>query len=395
MPTRKLIIRAMLAAGIFLPAGCGLVVITDGTVDPQEPLPAAAVVIGSQANGSGFLIDRGERLVVTSASLVRADAPNPIEVVFPTLENGKIKVKRDYLLHHAPRVKATVVANNRNSEGDLVVLRLDGDVPESAVELKLAAGGCQAGEHVRLVGTVDRPSLIWGAAESTVESVGEQKLTFAGDQKVVTRMAQLEAAGSLGKPSRGGPVINDAGEVIAVISGSAGEPPRLFTVDGRELRSFLGIVYSHLARSAIRSDDCKKAIVLCEKALALNPSYALAYNERGAALSYLDRYDDAIASYTTALKFDPKLALAYRNRGSAFLHKGDYQRAVEDCTEAIKLDRNYASAYDTRKKAYMKLNRLAEARADEEQLRELNKINWKTTSPFPENWFPNSPPAPG
>ncbi len=393
MASRNNLIRATLALGLLLPAGCGLVAITDGTLEPQEPLPAAAVVIAPVANGSGILVDRGERLLITSSGLLRPDDPGGVEVVFPVQENGKVKVKRDYYLLHAQRIKATVLANN--TRGDLAALRLQGEIPEDAVEVKLAADGCQAGQHVRLIGAVDRLSQLWHATETTVQSVGEQKLTFANDQKVATRMAQLEFAPSLGKTTRGGPVVNDSGEVVALISGGGGEPPHLMAVDGRELRSFLSIVYCRLARTAIQKGDCKKAIALCDMALTINPNYALAHNERGAALSYLDRYDDAIAAYSQALKLDPRMAFAYRNRGSAYFHKGEYQQAVDDCTHAIKLAPKYTLAYKTRSQAYAKLNRTVEARADEEQVRELNKINWKAASPFPDSWFwlPLYPPS--
>ena len=386
MPSWKHLLRAVVGIGVLLPAGCGLVAITDGTVEPREPLQSAAVVITPWANGSGFLIDRGERLLVTSAGLLRGDNKAGVEVVFPLLEDGKIKIKRDYYLLQAKRLKATVVASS--AQYDLAVLRLE-SVPEDAVELKPALAGCKPGEHVRLIGDVTRRSQIWGATECTVGKVGEQKLIFANDQKVTARLAQLEASPAIGKSTGGGPVVNDAGEVVAVIAGGAGDPPQLWCVDGSEVRYFLGIVYRKLASEAVKHHDYSKALALCDKSLAMNAKDPLAHNERGAALSFLDRYDDAIAAYTRAIELDPKLALAFRNRGSAHFYKGQYQQAVDDCTQAIKLDSRYALAYKTRSQAYVKLNRPAEARADEEQLRELNKINWTTTSPFPAHWFPD------
>lgn len=389
----KYLARTALGAGVLLLAGCGLVVITDGTVEPNEPLPAAAVVIAPWAKGSGVLVDRGEKLLVTAASLLHVDKRKDVEVVFPVFVDGKIKIKRDFYLNQAPRIKATVIASN--AQRDLAVLRLE-SVPEEAVELKLAASGCKPGEHVRLIGAGSRPSQIWNVAESTIRGMSEQKLTYPNNQKVSAKMAELETPAALGKNAHGGPVLNDAGELTALISGAAGEPPQLMCVDGSEIRYSLGIVYRYLATGAVRNGEHETALALCDKALAMNPADPNAYNERGAALSFLDRYDDAIAAYSRAIELDPKLVRAYRNRGSAYLHKGDFSKAVDDCTRAIQLDSNFALAYKTRAQAYEKLHRTAEASADQEQLRELSKINWKATSPFPANWFPDLPsPSPG
>jgi len=382
----KYFVRAILSAGVLLLAGCGLVAITDSKVDPQEPLSSAAVVIPPRANGSGFLIDRGDRLLVTSAGLLPSDNKATAEVVFPAFEDGKVRIKRDYYLLQAKRLKASVVASN--VQDDLAVLRVE-SVPEDAVELKIAAAGCKPGEHVRLIGDVTLRSQIWGATESTVGTVGEQKLTFGSDRKVATRFAQLDASPALGKSTRGGPVVNDAGELVAVIAGSAGDPAQLWCVDGNEVRYFLGIVFWKLASTQVKDRNYRQALALCDKSLALNPKDPLVHNERGVALSFLDRYDDAIAAYSRAIEFDPKRAFPYRNRGSAHFYKGEYQQAVDDCTQAIKLEPRYALAYKTRSQAYAKLNRPAEARADEEQVRELNKINWKAASPIPPNWFPD------
>jgi tetratricopeptide (TPR) repeat protein len=48
--------------------------------------------------------------------------------------------------------------------------------------------------------------------------------------------------------------------------------------------------------------------------------------------------DRAIADYDKTIALDPKYAIAYDNRGIAYKAKGDNDRAIADHNEAIRLD---------------------------------------------------------
>ena len=68
----------------------------------------------------------------------------------------------------------------------------------------------------------------------------------------------------------------------------------------------------------LRSDDLKRhdeALASYDKAIALKPDYAEAYNNRGNALSELKRHEEALASYDKAIALKPDYAEAYNNRG--------------------------------------------------------------------------------
>ncbi len=68
---------------------------------------------------------------------------------------------------------------------------------------------------------------------------------------------------------------------------------------------------------------------------------------------WLNQEDDvAIEAYTKAIALDPNYAAAYNNRGVAYKNKGQYDRAIEDYNKAIALDPNDASAYTNRGVAY-------------------------------------------
>ena len=56
----------------------------------------------------------------------------------------------------------------------------------------------------------------------------------------------------------------------------------------------------------------------------------MAYNNRGSAFHYKGQYDRAISDYNKAIEIDPEYALAFFNRGVAYFKKGDCDKARED-----------------------------------------------------------------
>ena len=77
------------------------------------------------------------------------------------------------------------------------------------------------------------------------------------------------------------------------------------------------------------------------------PSYANAYNNKGAAYSFLDQFERAIETYNEAIRLNPQSAEAYYNRGLAFYRLGPsaHEPAREDYQEAVRLDPQYAGDY--------------------------------------------------
>src|SRR5262245_66657828 len=92
--------------------------------------------------------------------------------------------------------------------------------------------------------------------------------------------------------------------------------------------------------------DAQKSYVSEESFLARNhPMPALnaeEYNARGLANHENGDYDLAMADFDKAIALDPTLAVAYSNRGMVHYDEGDHDRAVADYDTAIELDRDLA-----------------------------------------------------
>ena len=98
-------------------------------------------------------------------------------------------------------------------------------------------------------------------------------------------------------------------------------------------------------------DDNERAIELFRKALAIDPSYALAYAGLGDAYERRTYYDfprewvdSAVTASREAIAIDPDLAEGYKALGSALQTKGDVRGALELYRKAVSLNPNYAAA---------------------------------------------------
>ncbi len=116
--------------------------------------------------------------------------------------------------------------------------------------------------------------------------------------------------------------------------------------------------------SAKTPDEMDRLATECLDAGDLTPEQqAKLYDLRGRILTNKARWSDAIANYDHAVALDPKFALAFNNRGTAY-QQSDVDRAISNYTQAIELDPTLAIAYLNRGNARLRQNRPDDAIAD-------------------------------
>ncbi len=90
-------------------------------------------------------------------------------------------------------------------------------------------------------------------------------------------------------------------------------------------------------------ENIEKAVDLYQKAIALDPSYYLSYNDLGCALILKEEAYKAIGIFKDALKIKPDFTEALNNIGVAFFYAENAIKAKENLAKAHELDPAYDS----------------------------------------------------
>jgi tetratricopeptide (TPR) repeat protein len=363
----------------------------------QQALRATAWVHTQKRHGTGWLADSDKRLLVTNYHVVGSD--EAVTVIFPDYRDGKLIAESRYYKENEPAllrkgrgVQGRVVA--ADPRRDLAIIKLD-SLPNGVAALKMARGGPGPSDRVHSVGNPGASDAFWVYTTGTVRQVYSNKFQYQDGQQVEAQVIETQAP--LNPGDSGGPVVNDKGEVVGVnAAGKANAQLVSLCIDVAEVRALLDGVQAAAPQApalpASREptaaecnnngvDFCAqeqydKAIREFNKALRLNPYYALAYKNRaiaylrlGAALPGRSRpyFQQALYDYGIALMLDPKDADAYRERGLVHARMGDPDKAIADYTQAIKIKPDFAEAYRGRSKAYRDKGDIDRAVADLEQ----------------------------
>jgi tetratricopeptide (TPR) repeat protein len=115
-----------------------------------------------------------------------------------------------------------------------------------------------------------------------------------------------------------------------------------------ELNPNYAIAYSNRGIAKKAKGDFDGALTDFNKAIELKPDSATAYNSRGELKRSKGDLDGALADYDRAIELKPDSAIYFGNRALAKLRKHDLEGAFSDCNKAIELKSDYANAYNNR-----------------------------------------------
>jgi len=205
----------------------------------EEALQSTTWVItktaGKTSSGTGVLVDLEKKLVVTNFHVV-GEARTAI-IFFPAMQNGKPIVTRKHYVDNVKTlgIRGRVLGVDRKR--DLALIQLD-RLPESGVKaIPMAADSPKPGEDIQSVGNPGSSDALWVYVSGTVRSVYKKQFrTGAGDHEFMVVETQL----AINTGDSGGPVVNSAGELVA-ISQAFSPTARLlsYSVDVTEVRAFL------------------------------------------------------------------------------------------------------------------------------------------------------------
>jgi superkiller protein 3 len=123
----------------------------------------------------------------------------------------------------------------------------------------------------------------------------------------------------------------------------------------------LGVVY-------YRKKDYTKAVEAYERAVRLDPEFALAFDNLGTLhlRAFLERkdpemIDKAIDAFDRAINNDSRLASAYNGRASAFKFSNRADEAIKDWREALELQPDFVDVYFNLGIIYLEIGEKAEA----------------------------------
>lgn len=341
------------------------------------------IVVPGRGAGSGFVVDREERLVVTCTHVMgnRTSA----RVFFPLMKNGKPVAEREAYTD-SQSIPATVV--DVHAGKDLCVLRLDRLAPD-APAVSLAEESPEAGEDIFSIGNPGSSEALWVYTSGTVRQVYQKKTTLRSGEEINALTVETQAPINPG--DSGGPVFNASGKLVGVNS-FVNSKASLFSacIDVtevaatiKEARQWLraatpdelqdrGRHYMKLKLYELAAKDLTRLIQLkpeagtfLQRAEVLNQGAPIDMNPAFA-------YSLAIADCVQALRLDPDLGRAYALRGQAFLALNYPAQAVVDYGEAIRLEPEVAEHYVQRGLALARTDKTDGALADFDKAHELD-----------------------
>jgi tetratricopeptide (TPR) repeat protein len=315
--------RTRVALAVALLAVCVGRSRAEGTVEDvyARTLRGTALILTPKGSGTGWVIDLEQGLLVTNEHVVTTH--EQVEVIFPAYgKDGRPVAEWALYQRHAPRHVAEVV--DADVRRDLAVLRLRERPPDGVAVVRLADREPRPGERVHSIGNPDASDALWVYSSGTVRQVYRKEWRYAAGPVRAARVVETQAAINHG--DSGGPVVNDAGELVAVVSGGRPE--------------------AALMNWCIATAEVKEYLEETRPLIA--PKTAAAFHLRGLRALNRGLATRAVEDLSEANRLAPKSADVLADRAKAHRARKDYDLARDDCNEALKLEPRHAEAFNVR-----------------------------------------------
>jgi S1-C subfamily serine protease/regulator of sirC expression with transglutaminase-like and TPR domain len=329
-----------------------------------------------RVSATGWVLDRARRLAVTNHHVV-ADRPY-VQAMVARYERGQ-PVSEWSAYAGKPAIRCRVV--DTDPTRDLALLEL-ASLPPDVAELPLAADSPSAGDRVHSIGNpLNCADGLWIYSSGYIRTVLTDTIHYP-NQTVHARVVVTQSPINPG--DSGGPIVNDAGELVAVTSGHSRNGNAVsYGIEVHEVRAFVadarkwltaatadeywtrGVHYLERHRFAAASDDLTAAISRGSKGGEV-------FRLRAAAFAGQGRTDPAIADLVVALQLNPLDAEAMRQRCRAYLAAGRVADALADAERLCKLTPDDATGWNLANVCYYRQGKFAQALEHVERAIKLN-----------------------
>ena len=128
----------------------------------------------------------------------------------------------------------------------------------------------------------------------------------------------------------------------------------------------------YIASSYLFNNNLNESLPNFDKAIELNPQFVEAWNNKGAALWSLGRFEEALEAFDEAIEIDSQVVEAWNNKGAALGSLGRFEEACEAYDEAIEINPQFVEAWYNKGVALENLGRFEEARKAFDEAIEIN-----------------------
>ena len=215
-----------------------------GTAEDGEIRWSWSVTRGGKGIGSGVLVDRKHRLLMTNVHVV-GDSPG-VTVYFPEFANDELVARRDHY-HKKPGIAGKVVW--REERSDLALVELE-ELPEGVEAVAISMKSPRPAQPVLSVGNPGVSGALWNSSRGQVRQVYPNQWKITDDLTKKTKSYDawiLETDSAINPGDSGGPLVDGQGQLIGIAHAVHVTAKNLSVfIDVRECRTALENYYKSI-----------------------------------------------------------------------------------------------------------------------------------------------------